>query len=311
MKKSIVLLLAMIIVLSLCACSGGNGSVSTDSLAVGDQIEFGSYEQDNNEDNGKEPIKWIVLGSLDSNYIILLSRYGLDVQPYHSKHEAVTWETSTLRSWLNSDFYDIAFNEEEKQLITEIKLQNPDNSYDGSKGGNDTLDKVWLLNEYDARNYIQITGLNDAWVENTQYVQAKGVDQYYCYWLRSPNKGMQGTYSATFSWHDETLGKDGTKVTNEHVVRPVIVIPLDKKVKVASCNSNILSDSSADALEYEDPDYAPEIGMTEAEVLGSYWGEPDDINTTTTTSGTEEQWVYDGRGYLYFEDGILTTIQER
>ncbi|USK69190.1 lipoprotein [Peribacillus asahii] len=54
----------------------------------------------------------------------------------------------------------------------------------------------------------------------------------------------------------------------------------------------------------------PTIGMTTDEVLNSKWGRPQDINRTTTANGTSEQWVYDGYKYLYFEDGILTTIQD-
>lgn len=51
------------------------------------------------------------------------------------------------------------------------------------------------------------------------------------------------------------------------------------------------------------------IGMTAEEVLMSNWGTPRDINKTTTTYGTREQWVYRNNNYLYFEDGILVTIQ--
>jgi hypothetical protein len=51
------------------------------------------------------------------------------------------------------------------------------------------------------------------------------------------------------------------------------------------------------------------IGMTQAEVLASSWGKPDDINRTITAYGTREQWVYGYRSYLYFDDGILTAIQ--
>ena len=51
------------------------------------------------------------------------------------------------------------------------------------------------------------------------------------------------------------------------------------------------------------------IGMTSDEVLKSKWGEPRKINRTTTAYGVREQWVYEGYKYLYFEDGILTTIQ--
>jgi len=39
------------------------------------------------------------------------------------------------------------------------------------------------------------------------------------------------------------------------------------------------------------------------------WGKPKDINTTTGSYGTHEQWVYYGDNYLYFENGKLTSIQ--
>lgn len=51
------------------------------------------------------------------------------------------------------------------------------------------------------------------------------------------------------------------------------------------------------------------IGMTQQEVLDSCWGNPLKINRTTTVYGVSEQWVYDNYNYLYFEDGILTAIQ--
>ena len=51
------------------------------------------------------------------------------------------------------------------------------------------------------------------------------------------------------------------------------------------------------------------IGMSKEDVLASSWGRPESINTTTTSRGTREQWVYGGRNYLYFENGVLTTIQ--
>lgn len=51
------------------------------------------------------------------------------------------------------------------------------------------------------------------------------------------------------------------------------------------------------------------IGMTTEEVLTEGWGRPIDINTTVTSNGKLEQWVYKGNKYLYFEDGVLTSIQ--
>lgn len=51
------------------------------------------------------------------------------------------------------------------------------------------------------------------------------------------------------------------------------------------------------------------IGMTPEDVRASSWGKPEHINRTTATYGTHEQWVYGSGSCLYFEDGILTTIQ--
>ncbi|HEY8804615.1 MAG TPA: hypothetical protein VIM42_05810 [Clostridium sp.] len=51
------------------------------------------------------------------------------------------------------------------------------------------------------------------------------------------------------------------------------------------------------------------IGMTTQECINSTWGRPDSINRTTTAYGISEQWVYNNTNYLYFDNGILTNIQ--
>ena len=50
------------------------------------------------------------------------------------------------------------------------------------------------------------------------------------------------------------------------------------------------------------------IGMTKPMCIDA-WGKPQDINRTTGTYGVHEQWVYNMKSYLYFENDILTTIQ--
>lgn len=51
-------------------------------------------------------------------------------------------------------------------------------------------------------------------------------------------------------------------------------------------------------------------GMTDAAAL-KVWCQPDHIQTTVLFNGTHEQWVYPGRGYLYFDNGRLTAIQRQ
>lgn len=54
----------------------------------------------------------------------------------------------------------------------------------------------------------------------------------------------------------------------------------------------------------------PQIGMTKEEVRESTWGEPKRIHKTSNTYGITEQWVYEYHKYIYFDDGIVTSIQE-
>lgn len=57
-------------------------------------------------------------------------------------------------------------------------------------------------------------------------------------------------------------------------------------------------------------DQEPYIGMPVWELEMSSWGDPEDINRTTTKYGVSEQWVYSGYRFVYVEDGVVTTIQE-
>lgn len=52
------------------------------------------------------------------------------------------------------------------------------------------------------------------------------------------------------------------------------------------------------------------VGMTQEQVInGSNWGRPLRINKTTSVYDVREQWVYGDGNYLYFENGILTSVQ--
>lgn len=54
----------------------------TSSFNIGDIVTFGHYDQDNNEDNGAEPIQWEVIDIQDGK-ALLLSRYVIDNASYN------------------------------------------------------------------------------------------------------------------------------------------------------------------------------------------------------------------------------------
>ncbi|MBR6366489.1 MAG: S8 family serine peptidase, partial [Lachnospiraceae bacterium] len=115
-------------------------------------IVFGHYEQDNNTGNGKEPIEWEILDE-NANGKLLISRYVLDAVPFNNEHAEVTWETSSLREWLNNDFLNEAFSKAEQTLIPKVHLKN---SGVEMPGGNDTEDQIFCLSLEEVAKYYEV-----------------------------------------------------------------------------------------------------------------------------------------------------------
>lgn len=89
-----------------------------------------------------ERIKWKVLSN-DGSTLFVVADKGLDCRKNESKIK--TWENSTIRSWLNKDFYSIAFSAKEQEAIIEQNVVNEKNPYYPSVDGNNTKDKIYLL----------------------------------------------------------------------------------------------------------------------------------------------------------------------
>lgn len=99
-------------------------------LEKGQEVLFGSYEQDGNIYNGNEPITWIVIDVKESE-AILMSKKILDCLPFtYCNGTDVYWEKSFARDWLNNEFYESAFNDEEKICIQASRLANDPNPID-------------------------------------------------------------------------------------------------------------------------------------------------------------------------------------
>ena len=167
---------------------------------VGDIVTFGSYEQDNDFSNGTEPIEWIVL-DVQGGKSLLISRYGLDRQPFHTEQKDTTWDKSTLRTWLNSSFMDAAFSTEEQAWIktTHVSATNAKNPEFNTNPGNSTEDKIFLLSINEANQYFASD--EERLCMPTEYAKAQG-----CYvnsagncwwWLRSPGGFSPSAASVT------------------------------------------------------------------------------------------------------------------
>lgn len=158
----------------------------------GRQITFGHYPQTANG-NDNTPIEWLILAR-DEQKILIVSKYGLDAQPYNKDYTSVTWETCTLRKWLNGTFYNKAFSSAEQAAILTTNVDNSKSQcYSGwnTSGGNNTEDKVFLLSYAEANKYFGVThdttSNTKSRVAPTAYAIAQGAYTYYS------NKTADGT----------------------------------------------------------------------------------------------------------------------
>ena len=195
---------------------------------VGDTVLFGVYEQDAVASNGKEHIEWLVLAK-EGDRILVISRYTLDCRPYNTSYTSVTWETCSLRKWLNGTFLNTAFSAEERTMIPSVTVSfdnNPNSRYSTSPGKS-TEDQVFLLSIPEANRYFSSNTARQC--EPTAYAKAQGCsvnsNNGFCWWwLRSP--GDNSKYAANVI----DVGSVSSRGTNVHdgrdAVRPALWIEL-------------------------------------------------------------------------------------
>lgn len=151
---------------------------------AGKQLKFGTQ-------------KWKVL-ERDGDYLYLIASH-IDRKsefykvPFHDKQEAVDWENSSLRKWLNTDVLENCFTQEERDLLIQM----------------DTQDYVRILSEEEAGKYkdvLDTLGLN--------------------YWLRTPGNQED---TAVFMSAEHSIMEYGYPVSSDGIsVRPVIMVDCSK-----------------------------------------------------------------------------------
>ena len=191
-------------------------------------IIFGAYQQDNNTANGKENIEWLVLEVKDGKALVI-SKYALDCKPYNTSRTDVTWETCTLRKWLNNDFLDSAFSADEKAMIPTVTVSADENPGYSTNPGKATQDQVFLLSVPEANKYFSSDSARQC--KPTDYAVANGVDvnssNGNCeWWLRSP--GLYQDRAALVD-DDGDVYENGSVVYRYYdlAVRPALWIDLN------------------------------------------------------------------------------------
>lgn len=231
-----------------------------------DYVWFGHYPQSSNGKGGynNDPIKWRVL-SVNGDEALLLADKNLDAKLYNEMRKDVTWETSTVRSWLNgygsgsnkdrknyssNNFINRAFTAKEREAINRNTVQNPDNpAYERAEGGNPTTDKIFFLSideamkpAYGFLNDIDNTKSREAL--NTEYAKSQealaDTSTEYAgngwWWLRSPGGNSRCAACVDSSGY---VSRSGYYISDDRLaVRPALFLNL---------KSNLWSSTASDS----------------------------------------------------------------
>ena len=182
-----------------------DGSIRVDrvnvSLSVGSRFIFGNNNR-----------LWRILEvDEEKNTMLVISDKAVCKNKYHEKEEPITWEQCTLREWLNEEFINEEFSEEEREAILVSHLKNPDNPRFGTKGGNDTDDKIFLLSIEEVLQYFK----DDDRILHSMW------------WLRS--SGSKSSFAAYACSHGD-VDTYGSYVTDHSAVRPAFRVDLQSEI---------------------------------------------------------------------------------
>lgn len=184
-------------------------------------VQFTKYRSADNEqqENGYEPyktyffkyepIEWIVL---DPQSNLLLCKSLIDSQAYsntmylngyeYTSDKAGTnytcdYESSSIREWLNDDFYNTAFTADQQRYILTTELDNSAYSdYMSIYNSEPTADKIFLLSYSDVQK-AKYGFINDT--AETPTRQAKGTDY-------AKSQGLSVGDSYTSTWRLRSAG---------------------------------------------------------------------------------------------------------
>ncbi|MCL2254453.1 MAG: DUF6273 domain-containing protein [Lachnospiraceae bacterium] len=196
----------------------------------GDIVRFGTYS-------------WIVLNKDEEEgtfFLFACRLLAINPMKYHKTLEGVTWETSDIREYLNNAFFS-KFCSEDKEKIIETNVSNRETPWFTTNGGNDTVDKIFLLSLDEIAAYMGDSGQlsKKSWPHDTPVDKTKPclITDEYCglhsaknefgenfrYWLRSAGRDET---SAAIIREDGTIDLGGDIINTTAGVRPAMWVKL-------------------------------------------------------------------------------------
>lgn len=160
----------------------------------GDIVRFGRYD-------------WYVIEKGLDSYTLLMKNPLSDKRNFDGENGSNKWETSQLRSWLNSTFYD-QFTAEEKAMINKTAVITQNYSKSGSTT---TDDRIFLLSAEEANSLDTLI--------------LCGADNW---WLRSPGTSSRKVQivSLFHEKNDIIIDYEDKEINEKMYIRPAVSLRL-------------------------------------------------------------------------------------
>ena len=212
-------------------------TVTLGELEFQDEFYLGEFEQDNVRFNGPEALEWVVLKQVDGKTLVT-TKYNIDSRHASEEKGAVTWENCTLRTWMNDEFYNSAFSDEEKAAILEETIDNSDdNFWTNADSGEGTTDRVFAISYAEYIDILEETLCDFRFfaAKPTKYCHAAGADtgafETSIYWMRTSGKDERNFMVMDREGFARFIGWDAG---HGHVcVRPCMWLDSSAQVEVA------------------------------------------------------------------------------
>ena len=191
--------------------STGGGASSSEELdvKVGDSFTIGTYED--------TPLSWKVIAvDAKNERVLLLADSVLDDMKMYLDGPGSTWKDSSIRAYLNGEFYNDAFSDAEKEDIAAVSISNKAAERSDRSDDAATVDSVFLLSEEEVLLYLP----NE---EDRLVISIQGTG-YAEWWLRTSCWDEDDEVSTfLLIWDDGRLDTTGGLSTNiRKYVRPAL-----------------------------------------------------------------------------------------
>lgn len=192
-----------------------------DSLKAGDIIWLGI-----------NPMPWIVLDKKDGKALVI-SKYIIDCQAYHNIFYKVHWKDSSACKWLNREYAERYFTDEEKERIHPVHIAMEEDTLYMEKTENTTENRLFFLSMAEVEKYFRTE--DDRRARITSFGKRKIMwatfDEYAHWWLRTYSKDPVGAshvkLDGKLTVHGGTILSNGYDEFYDHFgVRPAMYINL-------------------------------------------------------------------------------------